>query len=92
MSGEHLQTVLDGYAKFLHGKALALPKHQPYPMRWVRDFLLFAQGHGGYTFEQALDTFLAGLCRRAVDGTCARGDAQPGSPILSHRSWNCSTQ
>jgi len=46
MSGEHLQAVLDGYAKFLRDKDLALPKHQPYLVRWVREFLLFAQGHG----------------------------------------------
>jgi len=59
LSGEHLQAVLDGYAKFLHEKALAIPKHQPYLVRWVRDFLLFAQEHGGYTFEQTLDLFLA---------------------------------
>jgi len=46
MSGEHLQAVLDVYAKFLRDKDLALPKHQPYLVRWVREFLLFAQGHG----------------------------------------------
>ena len=28
-------------------------------VRWVRDFLLFARKHGGYTFEQTLDMFLA---------------------------------
>jgi hypothetical protein len=27
--------------------------------RWVREFLLFVRGHGGYTFEQTLDLFLA---------------------------------
>jgi hypothetical protein len=48
VSEERLQTVLDGYAKFLCDKDLALPKHQPYFVRWVREFLLFAQGHGGY--------------------------------------------
>ncbi len=57
----HLQAVLDGYATFLHEKDLALTKHQPYLVRWVREFLLFAQEHGGYTFEQALDMFLAGI-------------------------------
>ena len=61
MSGEHLRTVLDGYAKFLQETDLALPKHQPYLVRWVREFLLFAQGHGGYTSEQTLDMFLAGV-------------------------------
>ena len=56
---ERLQTALDGYAKFLRKKDLALPKHQPYLVRWVREFLLFAQEHSGYTFEQTLDMFLA---------------------------------
>ena len=56
---ERLQTALDGYPKFLREKDLALPKHQPYLVRWVREFLLFAQGHSGYIFEQTLDMFLA---------------------------------
>ncbi len=55
----HLHEVLDGYAKFLQDKDLALDKHQPYLVRWVRDFLLFARAHGGYSFEQTLDLFLA---------------------------------
>ena len=59
MSGARLQAALDGYAKFLREEDLALPKHQPYLVRWVREFLLFAQGHDGYTFEQTLDLFLA---------------------------------
>jgi len=68
VGGERLQAALDGYAKFLCEKDLALPKHQPHLVRWVREFLLFAQEHlsacnaqagGGYTFEQALDLFLA---------------------------------
>ena len=68
-SDARMRAVLDGYAKFLREKDLALPKHQPYLVRWVREFLLFAQGHGGYTFEQTLDMFLAEIGRR--------GDAQP---------------
>jgi len=60
-----MRAVLDGYAKFLREKDLALPKHQPYLVRWVREFLFFAQGHGGYTFEQTLDMFLAEIGRRA---------------------------
>ncbi len=56
---ERLQAVLDGYAKFLRDKELALPKHQPYLVRWVRELLHFAGEHSGYTFEQALDLFLA---------------------------------
>jgi len=34
-----LREVLDGYAKFLQDKDLALDKHQPYLVRWVRDFI-----------------------------------------------------
>jgi len=59
MSGEHLQSVLDGYAKFLREKDLALSNHQPYLVGWAREFLLFAQGYAGYTFQQTLDMFLA---------------------------------
>ena len=56
---ERLTRILDGYANFLQKKDLALLKHQPYLVRWVKDFLLFAKEHGGYTFEQTLDLFLA---------------------------------
>ena len=45
--------------QLLQEKDLALLKHQPYLVRWVKDFLLFAKEHGGYTFEQTLDLFLA---------------------------------
>ncbi len=58
MGREHLQAVLDEYAKFLQDKDLALAKHLPCLVRWIREFLLFAQGHGGYTFEQTLDMFM----------------------------------
>ena len=68
-SDARMSAVLDWYAKFLREKDLALPKHQPYLVRWVREFLFFAQGHGGYTFEQTLHMFLA-----EIGG---RGDAQP---------------
>ena len=59
MSGEHLQPVLDGYAHFLMEEDLALEKHQPHLVRWVREFLLFAQRHAGYTFERTPDLRLA---------------------------------
>jgi hypothetical protein len=39
----HLHEVLSGYAKFLQDKNLSLDKHQPYLVRWVREFLLFAR-------------------------------------------------
>jgi hypothetical protein len=42
VNGERLQAALDGYAKSLRDKGLAPPKHQPYPVRWVREFLPFA--------------------------------------------------
>ena len=46
--GERLRSVLGKYAKSLRERELALPKHQPYLVRWVREFLLFARQHGGY--------------------------------------------
>lgn len=55
----HLQEVLDGYARFLREKKLALDKHQPYLVRWVREFLLLARAHAGYSFEQTLERLLA---------------------------------
>ncbi len=61
---DSMQTVLEGYLRFLREKDLALPKQQPYLVGWVRDFLLFAKGHGGYTFEQTLDMFLAEVGKR----------------------------
>lgn len=39
---DRLSEVLDGYGNFLREKELALAKHQPYLVRWVREFLLFA--------------------------------------------------
>ena len=78
--GKKLKTVLEGYAKFLRDRDLAPPKHQPHLVRWVREFLLFAEEHGGYTFEQTLDLFLAAIGKRvgikpwqiqqAVDAVC----------------------
>ena len=59
MSGERLRTALDGRARFLREKELPLPKRQPHLVRWAREFLLFTQAHGGHTFEQTLDLFLA---------------------------------
>ena len=66
MSGadERLQAVLEGYSNFLREKNLAMPKHQSHLVRWVREFLLFAREHSGYTFEQILDSFLTVLGQR----------------------------
>ncbi|MFO7901288.1 MAG: hypothetical protein ACQESR_22325 [Planctomycetota bacterium] len=68
----HLHQVLDGYTKFLQDKDLALDKHQPYLVCWVREFLLFARAHAGYSFEQTLDLFLAEAGGRVT----VRGPAQ----------------
>ena len=56
--------VLEGYSHFLKERKLALPKHRPHLVRWVREFLTFAAEHPGYTFEQTLDLFLATLGER----------------------------
>ena len=61
-----MQAVLEGHPKYLKDKDLALPKHQPYLVCWVREFLPFAQAHGGYTFEQTLDVFLPDVARGAA--------------------------
>ena len=50
-----MREVLNGYAKFLQEKNLALDKHQPYLVRWVAEFLRFARAHSGYSFEHTLD-------------------------------------
>ena len=38
---------------------MALTSHQPYLVRWVKEFLFFSAEHRGHTFEQTLDLFLA---------------------------------
>jgi len=58
---ERLESVPQGYANFLSERKSAPPKHQPHLVRWVQEFLLFAEDYGGYTFEQALDLFLLAL-------------------------------
>jgi len=58
-TANNLHGVLDGYRKFLREKDLAPAAQQPHLVRWVREFLLFAQTHRGYSFEQTLDLFLA---------------------------------
>ncbi len=82
---ERLRTVLDAYANFVCEKKLAVPKHQPYLVRWVREFLLFARQHGGYTFQQTLDLFPADVGRRTRGSMTARASA------LSNRSGGSAT-
>ncbi|MEM3453414.1 MAG: phage integrase N-terminal SAM-like domain-containing protein [Candidatus Hadarchaeum sp.] len=64
-SDKKLQAVLEDYSNLLREKKLALPRHQPHLVRWVRQFLLFARKHSDYTFEQTLDLFLTALNQRA---------------------------
>ncbi len=54
MNEERLQAALDMFATFLRDKYLALPKHRPCIVQRVYVFLLFAQAHGGHTFEETL--------------------------------------
>ena len=59
-----LESVLEGYANFLREGMLAPLKHQPHLVRWVQEFLLFAEQHRGYTFEQTLELLLAAVGER----------------------------
>ena len=63
--GDHLHEVLDGYAKFLQPKNLALNKHQPYLVRWVREFLLFARTRAGCSFDVAGPLPVGNMVRNA---------------------------
>ena len=74
----HLCEVLDGYAKFLQDKKLAMDKHQRYLVRWVREFLLFSRARAGYCFERTLGLFLA-----EVGGRVALIDFQLGVARLA---------
>ena len=64
-SSARLQEVLASYGKFLREWQLASVNHQPHLVRWVQEFLVFAGGHGGYTFEQTLELFLTDIGGRA---------------------------
>lgn len=57
--GSRLQAVLDGYAKFLRERELALPRHQPYLVRSAREFLHFARAHGGRDIADEFAPFTA---------------------------------
>jgi len=59
-----------------------LAKHQPYLVRWVREFLLFARDHGGYTFEQTLDLFLAEVGGRPASSAPRTPSSWDGSHHL----------
>lgn len=75
----HLREVLDGYAKCIQDKNLALDKHQRYLVRWVGEFLRFDRARAGYRFEQAL-----GLFRAAAGGRVGTkpGQLQQASDVI----------
>lgn len=52
---ERLRQMLEGYGNFLRKKELALPKHQPYLVRWVKDFLLYRRKTGAEGEPTAAD-------------------------------------
>ena len=68
--GERLRTVLDGHANFLCNKELALPKHQPYLVRWMREFLasqrIILRPPSAFPRTQFAGLHLAVLCRWAA--------------------------
>ena len=84
----HLQEVLDGYARFLRDKNLALDEHQPCLVRWVREFLLFARAHAGYSFEQTLERFLAEVGGRL---DCCSSDWRRSTNASSVPPASCSS-
>lgn len=61
-----LREVLDGYAKFLQDKNLAMERRQPYHVRWVREFLLFARAAAGYSFEHIPRRYVMWACPVSV--------------------------
>lgn len=56
-----LKSVPDGYASFLLEGDLARPANRTFLVHWVREFLLFAEGHRGCTFDLIRDEFLAAI-------------------------------
>jgi len=83
-SANDLQGVLDGYSKFCREKDLAPAVQQPHLVRWVREFLLFAQTHRGYSFEQTLDLFLSqvgGSRRHQAVAASAGGQRRSRLPL-----------
>ena len=59
-----LKDVLEGYSDFLQRRQLSDPKHRPYLVQWVREFLYFAHERPGYSFEQTRDFFLEEIGKR----------------------------
>ena len=87
-TGDRLQVVLEGYAEFLREKDLALRKHPPYLVRWVREFLHFARAHAGHTLEQTLDLLLAEVGGRV--GVKLRQIRQAGDAVRIYRyQYSC---
>ena len=64
-SGERLRGALDGSATFLRDRDSTPARQRLRPARRTREFLLFAQGRGGYSFEQTPEMFLTQIGGRA---------------------------
>jgi len=62
--GSRPKAALKGHAKFPRDRDLAPARQRPRPARRTREFLLFAQGRGGYSFEQTPEMFLTQIGRR----------------------------
>lgn len=80
--GDAWQKVLAGYSNFLCEKDLAPAPQRPLLVRWIREFLTFAQAYRGFTFEQALDLFLSEIDNRL--GTKPKGVNGPKTSRLKH--------
>jgi len=76
-SDARMQAVLDGYATLLREKDLALPKHQPCLVRWVREFLFFAHDHSGHSRTWAVASATGLLLPRTEP--CATISALPAA-------------
>ena len=55
---DQLQAVLRGYDNFLRDKDLTPPKHRPYLVRWVQQFLRFARTRY-FSFWSALSSLIS---------------------------------
>ena len=78
-----LHGVLDGYSKFLREKDLVPLAHQPHLVRPVREFLLFAESHRRYSFQQTVDLFLAEVEAHADVAPWPRAAKHHGGMIFS---------
>jgi integron integrase len=58
MRTDALMTLLADFELFLKKQDLTPPNTRPHLVRWVKEFLLFAEDHRNQSFDQTLDHFL----------------------------------